>query len=101
MQTKIFKIECAKCDGKGEIKAFSGILGGRCFACSGKGHFFQKTSPIVSFKWAIYVKPKNENAPIRIFNVKAKTEKEAIMKAQNTLVKLDRYDIDTVRAEKW
>lgn len=32
-------VACGKCNGKGEIKAYSNIAGGICFACGGKGAF--------------------------------------------------------------
>ena len=45
------KCECAKCGGKGEIKAFSGIAGGICFSCNGRGYVMLKQPRVPSKKY--------------------------------------------------
>lgn len=38
---------CSKCDGTGNIRAFSAIVGGRCFQCGGAGVVTVKASEFV------------------------------------------------------
>lgn len=79
------KVECAKCGGKGKIKAFSGIAGGICFACDGKGHSFQKSAPKQSIKFLVSAELKETGERLSVFVVKAKNEREALNKVVATL----------------
>jgi len=51
------KFPCIKCSGTGLIAAFSGIQGGVCFACEGRGFVIQKNAPrlsklyVIEFLW--------------------------------------------------
>lgn len=45
------KCECAKCNGKGVIKAFAGIAGGVCFTCGGKGYVMLKQARVEKKKF--------------------------------------------------
>jgi DnaJ-class molecular chaperone len=47
----LVKCECAKCNGKGEIRAFSGIAGGVCFDCNGRGYIMRKATYMPSKKF--------------------------------------------------
>lgn len=70
------KCECAKCNGRGEIKAFSGIAGGVCFTCNGKGYVMLKQARVPSLKFGAdfgegvvcWKNAKNEEAARKAFN---------------------------------
>ena len=38
----MFKHECLKCEGTGEIRWAKHVMNGVCFGCNGKGHVFLK-----------------------------------------------------------
>lgn len=75
MNAEMIKCECAKCNGKGEIKAFSGIAGGICFDCNGRGYIMRKASYLLSKKYGAdfgdgvicWKKAKGEEAARRAF----------------------------------
>lgn len=72
METATKKIECGKCNGKGEIPAFRGIAGGICFACAGAGSRTVKASHKPGRKFVcIY-------AGQELFTKTARTEAEAL-----------------------
>jgi hypothetical protein len=84
-------IECIKCGGSGYIQRYAGIAAGRCFECAGKGNKqvannYQPTELFV-VKGLIVKNPDLVlNAEVGtigvIYNVKAKTETEALNKAR-------------------
>lgn len=79
------KCECAKCNGKGEIKAFSGIAGGICFSCNGKGYVMLKKARVPSRKFGAdfgegvvcWKNAKSEGAARKAFNVQFSQSKLA------------------------
>lgn len=81
----MFRVDCGKCGGKGNLKMYNHIAGGTCFACKGKGYIEYKTDPAIK-------KAKNEAK---------KAEKEAEQKEKikiyNNKVKkfIDDYKNDT------
>lgn len=75
------KAECAKCGGKGEIKTFSGIAGGICFCCNGKGYVELKNPPKRSVKFQISAVAKDNGDRELVFWINAKNEAEALRKA--------------------
>ncbi|QIG65726.1 putative antitermination protein Q [Ochrobactrum phage vB_OspM_OC] len=84
----MFKVECAKCNGKGEIKAFSGIAGGICFSCNGKGFICQKSAPKKSKKFAVSAVRKDDNTVAEnICTINAMSETKAL---QMAIVQLSR-----------
>ncbi len=87
----MIKVECAKCGGKGEIKAFSGIAGGICFFCGGKGYSLRKSAPKPSKKFAVSAELKESGERLTVFHVNAKSEKEAINKAVAQLSRGNAY----------
>lgn len=81
----MIKVECIKCGGKGNIKAFSGIDGGRCFSCAGKGYKMQKSASKILPKFCIGAMTKEGEFVNRVIWVKAKNEEQAIQKAKSQL----------------
>lgn len=90
-----YKVECAKCGGRGEIKAFSGIAGGICFCCNGKGHVELKNKPNRSAKFVISAIAKDNGERETVFTVKAKNEAEALRKAVIQLSSGNAYFIES------
>ena len=41
-KNQMFKLECLKCDGTGEIRWAKHVQNGICFSCGGKGHVLRK-----------------------------------------------------------
>lgn len=74
----MIKTECAKCGGKGEIKAFSNIAGGVCFCCNGKGYIETKRKPSRCNQYQITAINKATGDRETVFHIKAKNEKQAI-----------------------
>lgn len=66
---------CPKCDGKGEISAFSSVLGGVCFCCGGSGRKRGK-APVKAQRWSFCANGK------AYVHRKAKTEQAALTAAQ-------------------
>lgn len=88
-----YRVECAKCAGRGEIKAFSGIAGGICFCCNGKGYVELKNPPKRSKKWIVSAVEKSSGEVVeQICTINAKSEAEAIKKAQIQLSRGNGYD---------
>lgn len=77
-----YKVECAKCGGRGEIKAFSGIAGGVCFCCNGKGHVILKNKPQRTAKFGISAIDRESGERVSpVFWINAKSEADAVKKA--------------------
>lgn len=93
--TAKFKAECAKCNGKGEIKAFSGIAGGICFCCNGKGFVELKNAPNRSKSFAITAICKENGDREVVFHIKAKSEMDAVKKAVIQLSRGNAYIPET------
>jgi DnaJ-class molecular chaperone len=63
---------CPKCDGHGQIRAFSNVAGGVCFKCNGNGKLAGK-KPVSAQRWAfcadgsviVWKKAKTEAAALR------------------------------------
>lgn len=73
--------ECNKCAGKGNIKAFSNVDGGRCFSCSGRGVIVTKTAPKISKRFAISAQSKIDGAMMEVCFIKARNEAAALKAA--------------------
>ena len=80
----MIKVECAKCGGKGHIRAFSGIQGGVCFSCGGAGYKMQKAPSrksktyIFSFLWEDKTSPNYRDGDFcRCFRRKARSYDQA------------------------
>lgn len=80
-------IECGKCSGKGEIKAFAGIDGGRCWSCAGKGFVVRKAAPKPTPKFAISAIDVHAGERRVVFTIKAKNAAVALQIAQVTLAR--------------
>lgn len=87
----MIKVECAKCGGKGFIKAYANIDGGRCFSCAGKGFSLQKSAPKISPKFMIGAQKKGGEFVDQICAIKAKNEAEALKKAVAQLARGNGY----------
>lgn len=66
-------IECGKCNGLGEIAAYSGIAGGICFACGGTGKKTVSANHQPSIKFTCVY------AGVDLFTIKARSESQALM----------------------
>ncbi len=66
--------KCEKCDGKGEIAAFRGVMGGVCFKCNGTGK--QANKPVAPSKKYVC---KYEG--FGLFTKSARTSTQALIKA--------------------
>lgn len=75
--------ECTRCNGKGRLPIFSGVLGGVCFKCKGTGKQTAKPAK-PSVKWAVLGTDRMTGERARLYNVKATSEQAAIEKARNT-----------------
>lgn len=95
-----FKVECAKCGGRGEIKAFSGIAGGICFCCNGKGHVELKNAPKRSVKFQISAVAKDTGDRELVCWINAKSEEEATKKAILQLSRGNLYIPETASVVK-
>jgi hypothetical protein len=95
----MIKVECAKCGGKGNIRAFSNVDGGRCFSCAGKGFNLQKNAPKISPKFAIGAMGKDGEFCEVVCFIKAKNEAEAVKKAIIQLSKGNGYIPSTATAK--
>lgn len=70
---------CSRCGGSGKY-SFNLMHGTKCYGCNGTGK--QKTKPATPTpKWAVF------GNGVRLYNVTAKTESEAIAKAVKTFAK--------------
>ncbi len=90
-ESEMIKVECAKCGGKGNIRAFANVDGGRCFSCAGKGFTVQKAAPKIMPKFTIGAMTKDGEFIGRIFAIKAKNEDAAIKKAIEQLSRGNGY----------
>jgi hypothetical protein len=63
--------KCEKCEGKGEIAAFRGVMGGVCFKCNGTGEQAKKPAAKSQRYSCIY-----NGQPL--FTKRAKTEAQAL-----------------------
>ncbi len=79
--------ECGKCGGKGEIKAFSNIDGGRCWACAGKGFVVRKSAPKRMPQFAISAIDAQTGERGVVFTIKARNEIVALQMAQVMLAR--------------
>lgn len=79
--------ECGKCGGKGEIKAFAGIDGGRCWSCAGRGFVVRKSAPKPTLKFAISAIDVHTGERGVVFTIKATNEAAAIQIARVTLAR--------------
>ena len=73
--------ECSKCAGKGNIKAFSNVDGGRCFSCSGRGVIVTKTAPKTSKRFAVSAQSKVDGTMGVVCFIKARNEAAALKAA--------------------
>jgi DnaJ-class molecular chaperone len=97
----MFKVVCAKCAGKGEIKAYIGIAGGICFSCNGRGFNIQKSAPKKSPKFTVAAFHFERNEIVDpICTVTAKNEAEAVKKAIAQLSKGNAYDAKTATVKQ-
>lgn len=92
-----YKVECAKCGGRGEIKAFSGIAGGICFCCNGKGHVELKNAPKRSVKFQISAIAKDTGDRELVCWIKAKNESDAIRMAVAQLSRGNLYNPESAQ----
>ncbi len=93
---------CTRCQGKGRIPHYANVLGGVCFKCGGSG--LQKNKPAMpSRRWSVNAVRTTDRNDCVVFHVRARTEKEAIRKARDKLVRASHpiYDASTVRVEPW
>lgn len=80
------KVECPRCtNGKGRIHAFSHVLGGVCFKCSGTGYVERKTAPKAQFWFRCWSVIDGEGG--FYWSIKAPTEKQALTKARKFIEK--------------
>lgn len=96
MVNAMFRVECGKCNGRGEIKAFIGIAGGICFSCNGRGFNMQKSAPVRSTKYAITAIEKVTGERIHVCNISARNEKQALEKAVAQLSRGNGFIADSV-----
>ena len=90
------KIKCGKCNGTGNIQAFSHIVGGVCFACEGKGHKILKNKPRPSILFSVGAADREDGEIVfPIFNFKAPNEKAALKKAKIQLASGTGFHVDT------
>ena len=90
----MIKVECTRClEEKGNIKAFSHVLGGECFKCGGKGFVLQKTKSKPSkyysffFLWLDKTHCNYNNGEfILCFNKKARSMNDAVKKDKKSLM---------------
>ncbi len=69
--------KCGKCSGKGFIRAFSGIAGGVCFDCEGKGIRVYARKPVRG-QWYFVEQDFNDGEGfIRTWNLKAVSQSAA------------------------
>ena len=91
-----YQVECAKCGGKGDIKAFSGIAGGICFCCNGKGYVILKSKPNRKVKFAISAICKENGIREVVCHISAKNEAEAVKMAVMQLSRGNSYIPESV-----
>jgi len=77
----MIKTECGKCAGKGNIKAFSNVDGGRCFSCSGRGYRVTKHAPKPTVRFAVSAVAKDTGKVETMCFIKARTEAAALKAA--------------------
>lgn len=95
-----YREECAKCNGKGEIKAFSGIAGGICFCCNGKGYVVLKSKRVKAAKFGVFAKLVETGHIVGpICYIKEKNDDAAIEMARFQLSKGNAYDPMSVSVE--
>ena len=87
----MIKTECGKCAGKGNIKEFSNVDGGRCFSCSGRGVIVTKSAPKPSVRFAVSAVSKATGDVETMCIIKARTEAAAIKVAITQLSKGNGY----------
>jgi DnaJ-class molecular chaperone len=88
----MIKTECGKCAGKGNIKAFSNVDGGRCFSCSGRGYRVTKHAPKPSVRFWVDAAQKSDGTMVEeIYIVKAHNEAAALKIAIAKLQRGDAY----------
>ena len=102
----MFKVVCPRCcNSKGVIDAYSHVKGGVCFKCNGVGWIYRKTKPHPMRSWRVGAENLNNDHALDykiewvvfpIFQIKAKSEKEALRKAKAKLIRSQAYDADTV-----
>lgn len=83
--TKTVKVVCGRCDGKGEIPAYRGVLGGICFACKGAGHRMQKNAQRISPRWVVSAVRREDGQRIDVCEWKAPNEVRALARARTQL----------------
>jgi hypothetical protein len=89
---------CPKCNGAGRLSCYEGILGGVCFSCDGKGVKPGK-APTPSIRWAVFGLDRTTGELVRLYNVKAKTDRAAIERSRATMAGAsaafkDQYTLD-------
>ncbi len=75
---------CPKCAGSGHLSQYAGIAGGVCFSCEGLGHKFGR-APVPGMLFGVSAIRRADGVRVDVFNKKAKTAKEALKKAVQTL----------------
>lgn len=93
----MFVRECAKCNGQGNIRAFSNVDGGRCFSCAGRGTISTKAAPKASARFAVSAQPKAGGDLEVVFTVKARHEAEALKVAIAQLQRGNAYIPESAR----
>ncbi len=93
----MFKTECGKCGGKGEIRQFAAIAGGVCFSCDGKGYSITKNAPRKSQKFPISAVARDTGKLTLVFHVNAQTANMAVKRAQVMLAKGNGYHPNTAQ----
>lgn len=96
----MFTTECGKCGGKGNIRAFSAIDGGRCFSCAGKGVIVTKAAPKASIRFAVSARPKAGGDLEAVFVVKARHEAAALKLAIAQLQRGNAYIPETATVQR-
>ena len=92
--------ECGKCAGKGNIKAFSNVDGGRCFSCSGRGVIVTKSAPKASVRFAVSAVAKATGEVETMCIIKARTEAAALKAAIVQLSKGNAYLPESAQVER-
>lgn len=84
--------KCGKCNGKGFLPEYRGIMQGQCFACKGTGEYKDNGNK----KYQIGAIEKASGDFLGLFWIKAKNEAEALKKGIERLAKTNNFDMKSV-----
>lgn len=79
--------KCGKCNGKGFLPEYRGIMGGKCFACKGTGDYKDSGNK----KYQIGIKEVGGEI-IGLFWIKSKTEELALKKGIERITKTNNFN---------